>query len=512
MPVVSGAVERLLGTLDLPQLTTDVIQTAVAECHADHGALVLQFKGNSEIAARASKQQRTSGDPSQRICLMLAEQAARTRVDLLAERDSATLPGDLRRLLRDEGFRLALSQPLIAGDVLIGTLVLFWRAGTVFVPEDREYAAAFARYAALALMNAHRYTTALQEKIHYEALIEQAAEGMLVLEKATLKLLDANRAAEAMLGFGRVELRSMAIERILSFDPTHRRLLQMGEGSPKFEGSLYPRNSSPIPVAIDASQIVEGRQQFVLLVVRPLGERWRPIQRLIQAEKLAGMSRMTAVIAHEINNPLQAVANALQLLGRPLDQEKRERYLAVAQAEVDRLVTLVRRALDIYQPSREGRRPVSVHALLDVVLEQANQQLTKNGVEIERLWAAGTPRVIGIGSHLKEVFFNLMLNAIEAMPQGGKLSVRTLVGDGAPGMAARIVTIDFTDTGPGIAEEQLDEIFEPFYTTKHNSAGMGLSICYSIIEHHAGRLSVSSSPNGTTFRVILPVAISSEIL
>jgi signal transduction histidine kinase len=231
------------------------------------------------------------------------------------------------------------------------------------------------------------------------------------------------------------------------------------------------------------------------------GERQQSAQRLAQTEKLAGMGRLAASIAHEINNPLQAVQNSLHLLAnRSLPDEKRTRYFGMAQEQVERLVSLVQRMLNFYQPAREGMRATAIHPLLENVLRNSAEQMERSGIVVERDWAEGLPSVMGIASHLKQVFQNLTTNALEAMPRGGLLTVRTRATDEAGGS----VLIEFSDNGPGIAASALHTIFEPFYTTKSNSSGLGLSISYSIIEQHGGMLSVQSGGARTTFRVILP--------
>lgn len=236
----------------------------------------------------------------------------------------------------------------------------------------------------------------------------------------------------------------------------------------------------------------------------------RTLQRLLLAERLDGMSRLTAVIAHEINNPLQAIVNTLQLLGRPLDPEKRARYLGMAQIEADRLINIVQRALAIHQPNREGRRAVGLHALIERAVDQVLPQCAERQVAIKREFAAGAPHIIGVASHLREVFVGLIQNAIEATSSGGQVTIRTQIDYEIAGAHDQVITVEVSDDGVGIPEEHLQDIFEPFYTTKQEHAGMGLTICYSVIEHHAGRLSVSSSSHGTTFRVSLPVASAAD--
>jgi two-component system sporulation sensor kinase A len=108
------------------------------------------------------------------------------------------------------------------------------------------------------------------------------------------------------------------------------------------------------------------------------------------------------------------------------------------------------------------------------------------------------------------VFLDLVLNAVEAMPNGGRLTIRTRVEDRHPGLAERFVLVEFVDTGPGIPDHAAQAIFEPFYTTKHKGPGLGLAISYTIVERHEGTLSVSSSTSGTTFRVALPAVEVAE--
>ena len=236
----------------------------------------------------------------------------------------------------------------------------------------------------------------------------------------------------------------------------------------------------------------------------------RSLQRLLLAERLDGMSRLTAVIAHEINNPLQAIVNTLQLLGRPLEPEKRELYLSMAQVEAERLVNIVQRALAIHQPNREGRRAVGIHALIERAVDQVLPQCRERQVAIKREYVAGVPHIIGVASHLREVFLGLLQNAIEATTGGGQVTIRTQIDYEVAGAHDQVITVEVIDSGAGIPEERLQDIFEPFYTTKQEHVGMGLTICYSVIEHHAGRLSVSSSDQGTTFRISLPVASAAD--
>jgi signal transduction histidine kinase len=266
-------------------------------------------------------------------------------------------------------------------------------------------------------------------------------------------------------------------------------------------------------LALLASQtaITIERVQVQAAAVRDRDERQQNTEQLVQAEKLASMGRLVAAIAHEINNPLHAIHNSLHLLqSRPLTEEKRERYLGMTQEQVERLIALVQRILNFYQSSRDGMRPTALHPMLTQVLRGVSEQAEHSGIIIERDWAQGLPRVLGVATHLRHVFQHLTLNAIEAMPQGGHLVVRTRVAHAGAGAAAPAVQVEFSDDGPGIPDSEILTIFEPFYTTKRRGTGLGLAISYSIVERHGGMLSVRSGGEQTTFLVTLPALAESS--
>ncbi len=233
---------------------------------------------------------------------------------------------------------------------------------------------------------------------------------------------------------------------------------------------------------------------------------------LVQSEKMAALGRLVASIAHEINNPLQAMQNSIELAEEELEsglrREKLARYLGMALSEIQRLATIVRRLRDFYRPVRQEMQPTDVHAILRDVLELIGKQLQHSQITVEQE-VYNLPLIQANPDHLKQVFLNLVLNALDAMSmQGGVLSVRT-APDHIPGSDNRplpAVRIEFTDTGDGIPAEILPHIFEPFVTTKKTGTGLGLSITYGLIEAHNGRITVASQVGeGTTFTVLLPV-------
>jgi two-component system NtrC family sensor kinase len=330
----------------------------------------------------------------------------------------------------------------------------------------------------------------------YHTLFQHVGDAILLIDTATTTIAAANPAAERMSGYGQAELSEMAVSRLIA--PV------LAGGLSEYDGLIRTRAGSSIPVSIGVSEVAFADTRYVVLIVRDISEH----RRQAQSEKLAGMGRLTASIAHEINNPLQALHNTLHLLlSRPFPEEKRERLLTMAQLEVDRLSGLVQRMLELHRPTSGDMRPISIHGLLESALAGASAILQKHHVLIERDWAERLPWVIGIGGHLRQVFMDLAVNAVEAMPQGGRLIIRTRVDDSAQEDDTPQVLIEFADSGPGIPDGEAQRIFEPFYSSKRTSTGLGLAISYSIVERHGGMLSVSSNGSGTTFRVALPVAL-----
>jgi two-component system NtrC family sensor kinase len=221
---------------------------------------------------------------------------------------------------------------------------------------------------------------------------------------------------------------------------------------------------------------------------------------LVQSEKLAAMGRLVASVAHELNNPLQAIQNALYLVGQEsgLGAQARD-DLQVALAEADRMAGLIGRLRETYRPAAAGQfGPAALDAILGDVHKLIATHLRHNNVVYAFEPDSAAPRVYGVPDQLKQVFLNLCLNAVEAMPGGGRLDIGVQRDGGE-------VLVTVADTGVGIDTGELGNVFDPFYTTKDGGTGLGLAITYDIVRRHNGRIEVQSKVNqGTTFKLWLP--------
>jgi len=239
-------------------------------------------------------------------------------------------------------------------------------------------------------------------------------------------------------------------------------------------------------------------------------ERRRLEQVLFDTEKLAATGRLAASIAHEINNPLEAVQNSLYLLSRALPEGAPERsFLDIATRETQRMSRILRQMLGFYRPTT-SMGPTDINALVLEAETLVAKRLRENSVRIEKELLPTLPLIHASADQLKQVLLNLFLNATEAMPKGGRLIVATQTGGGGEldAYSADVVRIDVRDTGTGISEEAVARIFEPFFSTKmEKGTGLGLWVSHGIVQAHGGTLKVRSrAGHGTTFTITLPIA------
>ena len=223
-------------------------------------------------------------------------------------------------------------------------------------------------------------------------------------------------------------------------------------------------------------------------------------QALLRSEKMAAAGRLTASIAHEVNNPLQSVQNCLHLAGREdMAPEKRKEYFELARTELERLMKTMQRMLDFYRPGSTRMEQVDVLELLRHVISLTSQQMGQRHIEMSTELPDSLPLIFAVSSQIQQIFFNLILNAFDVMPGGGNLSIR------ARGLANG-VEIEFEDSGPGIPAELRNNIFEPFFSTKDGGTGLGLTVSYNIVTAHGGTLDiVNGNGEGACFRLFLPM-------
>jgi signal transduction histidine kinase len=238
----------------------------------------------------------------------------------------------------------------------------------------------------------------------------------------------------------------------------------------------------------------------------------RNINGLIRAEQLMTMGKMAAGLAHEIKNPLEAIkGSAVYLEGKYAGDKTITKFTGIIKDEIHAVVELIDDYLLYARPTNPRFASKDVNTVIEETLKLVENLIEQNRIGLKMKLEPDLPSVLADSIQMKQVFMNLILNAIEAMPAGGTLFIRTCL-DRVPMPAhegsinSPSIVIQFSDTGKGIPGEHLEKIFDPFYTTKEKGSGLGLSISQGIVERHNGRIFVESNEGaGSAFRIVLPV-------
>ncbi|MEI7770801.1 MAG: PAS domain-containing protein [Chloroflexales bacterium] len=319
-----------------------------------------------------------------------------------------------------------------------------------------------------------------------------------------------NRAAERVSGLTAEHVRGKSLLSLCAADQrralaTQLHRLTQGEESIAIEVSLITSNpQQQVDVAWNCSAMRDDTGAVVALVAvgRDLTERRRLESQLAQSAKMASLGVMAGGIAHEIRNPLAIIAASAQLLDEhPEDDELRQQCTQKIVTSAQRASLIIEHLLKFAHPPQERFRLLNIHATLEETFTLLTHQLLVSRVVLQRDFSPDVPRIYGNPELLQQVFTNLILNACNAMPQGGQLKVQTRLIDD-------LIELRFCDSGHGIADEHVARIFDPFFTTRAvgKGTGLGLSISYSIVQQHHGTMEAINDPSqGATFIIRLPI-------
>ena len=243
-----------------------------------------------------------------------------------------------------------------------------------------------------------------------------------------------------------------------------------------------------------------------LIILDDVTERTQLEEKVVQADKLSSIGLLAAGVAHEVNTPLAVISSYAQMLAKQVEGDpSKAKALEKITSQTFRASEIVNSLLSFSRTTADEMTPLQVDKTLTDTLGLVEPQLRKAQVEVETDFEDGLPEVRGVSGKLQQVFLNIVLNARDAMPEGGKLTVRARRAENADG--EDVVRIEIADTGAGIPREKLARIFDPFFTTKapKRGTGLGLSVSYGIIKEHGGSLSADSTlGEGAAFTIELP--------
>ncbi len=356
-------------------------------------------------------------------------------------------------------------------------------------------------------------------------LIESSIDGILGCDENDM-VMTFNKSMEQLLGYSKEEvLLKLSLDRFFAQGIPEKIKEAMEDKRYGGQGRLYlyeaevlAKDGRPIPVQISAATLTDrGKEAGSVFFIRDLREirnlerEMADQARILHQDKMMSLGRLAASVVHEINNPLSGILNYLHLMIRILDkgsltdaqQEKFRSYLEVVERETARCSHIVSNLLSFSRKSAPSFEPVLVEELMKRCITLSRHKLDLSNITLESSIQEGLPPLFGDINQLQQVLINLIFNAVDAMPDGGTLTLSAHFD-----RKENRICITVKDTGMGIPKEDLSHIFEPFFTTKTegHGVGLGLSTVYGIIQRHQGDVTVeSTSGRGTTFLITLPV-------
>lgn len=350
-----------------------------------------------------------------------------------------------------------------------------------------------------------------ESEARYRHLFESAADAIYILDvEQTGRILQVNQAAATMHGYSVQELLAMNIQDLLTPDsalglPVRIERILAGQWV-RAEVNHRRKDGSEFPVEIGAGLFDAGNHKWILAIDRDISERKLAEEALQRAQQIRISGELATGIAHEIKNPLAGIKLTIQmLLGEKCLSTDNRVVITKMIAEIKRIEYLMKGLLKFAKPPQPQLAATDVNAVLESVtsLVLCDRECLREGPQAIRVvkdLAERLPEILADPMQLQQVFVNLLLNAVEAMPEGGVITLRT-----AFDRVLRMVQIDITDTGPGIDSSVMSQIFTPFFTTKPRGTGLGLAITKRLIEEQGGNIRIENNvERGATVKISLP--------
>lgn len=357
-----------------------------------------------------------------------------------------------------------------------------------------------------------------EELIRYKEVFDNVAEGVFMLHRSGT-FLEANDRLQEITGFTKPELVTLGFSDLVVADQAAvaAQLLEKvaQEREARFELSLKTKNSGPVPFEINCRFVEYLGEPCFLCVARDITQTKRLQSQLIRSERLAATGQLAASIAHEINSPLQGITALLNVLRSNYENDEYlQRKLDLIKSAFNSIRDTVRNLIDLNRPGKEKKQATDVNQVIENTIALVRSLLKKNMISTELTLEAQSTGLNASPQQLGQVLMNLVNNSVEAITGVAGYHERADLAQ-APGGCIKVRTfnredslvIELKDNGPGIVSEELNHVFDPFFTSKKPMGmGVGLTVCHGIIEDHQGRLTASNAPDGgAVFTITLPL-------
>jgi PAS domain S-box-containing protein len=424
--------------------------------------------------------------------------------------------------LKSIGIQFWASVPLRVQDTVAGSLIVAGRTYETFTSKQAELVEAFGNQISVALNNARLFERLRQSEQQYVDLFENAPDIYLSVNRDHL-IVGCNTTGSAIMGWPKAEIIGKPLEQF--FVETRReglrdlleRMFTEGRGLKDVEEQMARPGEQTLFVTLNSTLVFDEKGATVTarVVARDISERKMMEGAVLHAQKIDSIGNLAGGIAHDFNNILAAILGSASIMRRRLtEKSKLYKYVEIIESSARRGSSLTRQLLTFARKTETIVKPVDVNALIDETLHLFQRSVTKEIAVVTNL-THELATVNGDDGQIQQAILNLFLNARDAMPSGGTLTITTnvTIADAhttsqfssiKPGL---FVVIRVSDTGRGIDRTIQNRVFEPFFTTKDSGTGLGLSVVYGVVQNHGGFINLESEVGrGTTFSVFLPRA------
>ncbi len=512
LSAVYELMQKVRAATTLEEALSSILDIVASLVWSDESSLLTVDENGETMTVRAARGERAGEIIGAQTLLLsgesVAARALRARTALLGP---GTEPPNA--VPDPAAMRSRLALPLVVADELIGVLMMESRTPDLYTEESVMMLHLVASQAA----TIYREITSLRNLTNYtDNILRSIAAGVITIDKNGF-IVTWNKRAEEIVNLRAsqfIGLHYTAFIELLQINlPVREETMKMVELTAQ-TGKIFTRNQlcyqSPqgdeTYLNLSASQLVSESGEYlgIVVVFEDVTNEVQMKEEVERVSKLAETGQLAANIAHELRNPLSSIKGAAQLLQKEMPASliaEHGEFLDMIVQEVNGLDRIATEFLEFSRVTPPEMRPVSVSALLSRLLHFMSAYLADQDVHVVQSLEDGLPELSVDRAQMEQVIKNIVINAVQAMPHGGTLTVATRCQPDQD-----IVNIDFTDTGVGISAAKIDKICTPFFTTKTKGTGLGLAIVRKIVETHGGRLVIQSTPGeGSTFTVQLPI-------